>query len=85
MFYSMITYRNYLSQFLRDLEEELHTVIFEEETLKRKITHKPVNSLSNGHNSVGHNNGEHNNGHRNGTELLARLEEVQQTRIEIGE
>ena len=65
-------------QFLRDLEEELHTVQFEEENLKRRLDSKSSYKVVVAN---GHQNGSHGNGI---ADLQERLAEVLQDKIEIG-
>ncbi|XP_064644594.1 limb region 1 protein homolog isoform X1 [Lineus longissimus] len=56
-------------QFLRDIDEELYTTKFEEETLKRRLLHPLGQSLA--------------NGHTNSHDLQTRLAEVQKDRKEL--
>ena len=58
-------------QFLRDLEEELHSLKLEEDTLRRRLCISPSIQLSNGHSTE--------------VDLSVRLGDVQLSRLTLGE
>lgn len=56
-------------KFLRDLAEEMQTIVYEEDTLRRRIDSKLLSSIANGHHNV--------------TELQTRLGEVEHDRLQL--